>query len=86
MSQAGTSGTSLFDSLVIATGIDRLVAPFTVRRLLMRVNVFRIEALTRNDIERVRPHLQSELARYLDAREIPSAMARIDELLSTPPR
>lgn len=82
MSQSANSGAALFDALVIATGIDRLVAPFTVRRLLMRVNVFRVEALTRDDIERVRPHLQSELSKYLDAGEIPGAMARIDELMT----
>lgn len=61
-----------------------MVAPFMVRRLLMRVGVFRVEILKHDDIERVRPHLQTELTKYFDASELPRAMRRIDALLPKP--
>ena len=82
MSQTAKAGVALFDELVLATGIDRMVAPFTVRRLLMRVGVFRVEALKSEDVERVRPHLATELVKYLDPGEHRSAMARIDALVA----
>lgn len=76
----GQAGLSLFDTLVAATGIDRVVAPFTVRRLLMRIGIVRVEALRRDHIAQLQPHLEIELRKYLTEAEYKQALADIAEL------
>jgi hypothetical protein len=58
-------GNELFRAALTATRLDPVVAPFTVRRLLLRVGVRDVDHLTPAELERALPHFRSELPRFL---------------------
>lgn len=69
------NGQELFDQIVRATRLTPLVAPFTVKRLLMRVGVFDVRTLTPAALEKAMPHFQTGLAAYLPSPELERAIA-----------
>lgn len=77
----------LYRRLVDATGLHASVAPFTVRRVLLRIGVFEPGArLTRADIESALPHFAEVLrAFYPDPAEYAGAMARLARVAGPEP-
>lgn len=75
---------ALFDQLVVASGISPLVAPFTVRRLLMRADVVPPEAVTPEQLAVALPNFREGLAVYLADAELQEALERIDRLAGEP--
>lgn len=70
---------SLFDEVVRASGLVELIAPFTLSRLLVAADVAPQE-MTREDLARALPHLESGLAVYLTGDELDRAIANIRRL------
>lgn len=68
-------GKELFDQVVKASRLAPLVAPFTIKRLLMRVGVYEEESLTPAALEKAMPHFRSGLAAYLTGAELERALA-----------
>lgn len=69
----------LFDDVVAATRLNRLVAPFTVSRLLTRASVLPDE-LTPASLARAIDHFEEGLAVYLDPDELEAAIEDIRRL------
>lgn len=69
----------LFDEVVRATGLNELVAPFTVSRLLVRADV-EPKDLTPADLTRALPELERGISVYLTPEDTEQAMARLREL------
>ena len=67
---------SLFDQIVEASGLNEVVAPFTVSRLLLRADV-QPESVSRDGLERALPELESGLRVYLTEGEADAALARL---------
>jgi hypothetical protein len=57
---------TLFDRIVAASGLTPLVAPYTVRRLLLRANVVPPEQVTVEELRALLPDFLGELRVYLD--------------------
>jgi len=70
---------ALFDQVVAASRLNRLVAPFTVSRLLTRAGVLPND-LTGEGLLAALPHLEHGLALYLDADELREALRDIRRL------
>jgi hypothetical protein len=75
-------GTSLFDQVVAASGLTPLVAPFTIRRLLLRERVVPPEELTRQQLEQALPNLLRALRVYLDGDEHAAAAEALERLVA----
>lgn len=73
------TGRELFDAVVAASRLNRVIAPFTITRLLVRANV-RPDELTPADLERVLPRIEQGLRVYLDDHEVQRAIADIRAL------
>lgn len=73
------SDNALFDRVVAASGLNELVAPFTISRLLLRADV-QPRAVTPDDLERALPELESGLRVYLDESAVSQAVTRMREL------
>ena len=73
---------SLFDRVVAASGLTPVVAPFTIRRLLLRADVVPPEALTAPELRRALPELLGELGAYLGPAEYEAAAAALEALVS----
>ena len=71
---------SLFDQVVAASGLTPLVAPYTIRRLLLRENIVPPETVTREQLERALPNLLTALRVYLDGEEHAAATAALERL------
>lgn len=71
---------ALFDQLVTASGISPLVAPFTVRRLLMRSDVVPPEDVTAEQLASALPNFREGLAVYLSEEALQDALDRIGRL------
>jgi len=76
---AGTG--SLFDQVVAASGLTPLVAPYTIRRLLLRENIVPPEAVTRDQLVQALPGLIEALRVYLDGEEHTTATAALEALV-----
>ena len=72
----------LFDRIVVASGLTPLVAPYTIRRLLMREDVVPPEQVTREQLERALPNLISALRVYLGQEEHETAVRALRALVS----
>lgn len=72
-------GTSLFEEVVARTGLNPMIAPFTVSRLLLRAEV-QPKRLTHDDLARALPTLEEGLAVYLRGEELDAALASLREL------
>jgi hypothetical protein len=70
---------SLFDQVVAASGLNELVAPFTVSRLLLRADV-QPDALDATTLDRALPELERGIRPYLTEAEVAAAMARLRAL------
>ena len=70
---------SLFDSVVEASGLVALIAPFTVSRLLVSAGVSP-QDLTREDLAGALPELEKGLSVYLSEDELRSALGAMREL------
>ncbi len=70
---------SLFDQVVAASGLNELVAPFTVSRLLIAAGVTPQE-LTRADLARALPDLEQGLRVYLDESQLTEAREKLRRL------
>jgi hypothetical protein len=77
-----TSGTALFDEVVRASGLNEVVAPFTLTRLLVRANT-RPDVLTPEALDRALPELERGIGVYLTPEEHAEAMRRL-RALATP--
>jgi hypothetical protein len=73
------AGPTLFDRVVAATGLNELVAPFTVSRLLVRAGVEPRE-LTGGDLQQALPELEQGIRVYLSRAECEQAMTRLRAL------
>lgn len=74
-----STASPLFDEVVEASGLNRLIAPFTISRLLARDGVTPDE-LTPEVLTRVLPGLEEGLAVYLRGAELDRALADIRRL------
>lgn len=63
------SSTTLFERIVSASGLLPAVAPFTIRRLLIRELILPPESVTREQFERVLPELTQALGVYFEQDE-----------------
>ena len=73
---------TLFDQAVEATGLNALVAPFTVSRLLVRAGV-EPRALTHDELERALPEIENGIRVYLSRAECEQAMTRLRALCAS---
>jgi hypothetical protein len=71
---------SLFDDIVAASGLNEVVAPFTVSRLLVRADVPQPEQVSRDDLTRALPELERGIRVYLEKGEADDAIARLRAL------
>ena len=70
---------TLFDQVVAATGLNELVAPFTVSRLLVRAGI-EPRDLTGRDLQTALPELEQGIRVYLSRAECEQAMSRLRAL------
>ena len=70
---------ALFDEVVAASRLNRLVAPFTVSRLLTRAGVLP-DQLTPEALRAALPHFEQGFALYLEADELRAAMQDMHRL------
>ena len=73
---------TLFDEAVARSGLNPVIAAFTVSRLLVRAGV-QPKGLTREDLARSLPALEEGLAVYLRGEDLERAMASLRELAAT---
>ena len=74
---------SLFDRVVAASGLNEVVAPFTISRLLIRADAHP-EALGPADLERALPELERGIRVYLTDEEAEDAVGKLRALASRP--
>ena len=74
-----SEGSTLFDRAVAASGLNPVIAPFTVSRLLLRVDVH-AKQLTPEGLARALPALEEGLAVYLRGEDLERAMRALREL------
>ena len=74
-----TTTRALFDRVVEASGLNDVIAPFTVSRLLISAGVVPDE-LTPEALATVLPYLEHGLAVYLRGEELEEAMRAIRAL------
>ena len=60
---------SLYDRIVAASGLTPVIAPYTIRRLLLRANIVPPENVTLDEYRRLLPGLLAELRVYLGHEE-----------------
>ena len=70
---------TLFDEIVAASGLNEVVAPYTVSRLLLRADA-NPESLTQDDLARALPELERGISVYLTDDEAERAFARLRAL------
>jgi hypothetical protein len=71
---------SLYDRIVAASGLTPVIAPYTIRRLLLRANVVPPENVTLDEYRRLLPSLIAELRVYLAHDEHEAAVAALRAL------
>ena len=72
----------LLDQVVEASGLMSLIAPFTIRRLLIKADVTPDE-LTPADLDRALPQLEQGLSVYLDSEQLNEAVSRLRQLAAS---
>lgn len=73
---------TFFDEIVAASGLNEVVAPFTVSRLLLRADV-QPESVGPGELARALPELERGLRVYLGDGEATEALARLRGLSGT---
>jgi hypothetical protein len=76
-----SSSGDLLDRVVEASGLMGLIAPFTIRRLLIKADVTPQE-LTPAELHRALPQLEQGLGVYLDRDQLDQALSRLRRLAS----
>ena len=71
---------SLYDQIVATSGLTPVIAPYTVRRLLLRANIVPPENVTLDEYRRLLPSLIAELRVYLGHEEHEAAAAALRAL------
>lgn len=71
---------SLYDRIVAASGLTPVIAPYTIRRLLLRANIVPPERVTLEQYQRLLPSLIDELHVYLGPEEHEAAAAALRAL------
>lgn len=74
-----SGGNQLFDRVVEASGLNAMVAPFTLSRLLLRADAHP-RTLTETDLARALPELDRGIRVYLDDEAARAAVERLREL------
>ena len=77
-----TASAELLDEVVEASGLLPLIAPFTIRRLLIAADVSP-PTLTRSDLEKALPQLERGLSVYLDDGQLAEALTKLRRLAAT---
>jgi hypothetical protein len=72
---------ALLDRVVEESGLMSLIAPFTIRRLLIKADV-RPDEITPDDLLRALPQLEQGLGVYLDGDQLREALSRLRNLAS----
>ena len=72
-------GRPLFEEVVAASGLNALVAPFTVSRLLLRADA-QPDTLDTAALQRALPELERGIGPYLTEDEVSAAMDRLRSL------
>jgi hypothetical protein len=70
----------LFEEVVAASRLTPRVAPFTVRRLLMRAGVVPPENVTPDELRAALPAFRDGLGVYLEDAEIPEVLSDLETL------
>ena len=78
---AGSEPT-FFDRVVAATGLNELVAPFTVSRLLVRAGVHEPRNVGPGELSAALPELERGIGVYLGSEDCERAMARLRALVA----
>jgi hypothetical protein len=73
---------ALFDDVVAASGLNELVAPFTVSRLLLRADV-QPDDLDADGLTRALPEIERGIRPYLTDPEVDAAMSRLRDLCAS---
>lgn len=71
---------SLFDRIVAASGLTPVVAPYTIRRLLLRANVVPPEKVSVSELRSALPELLAELRAYLGVEDYEGVAAALEAL------
>ena len=71
---------TLFDRIVEASGLAPLIAPFTVRRLLIRCNIIPPETVTAEQLLHYLPAVGDGLSRFLNEEEHERAITSLRAL------
>ena len=74
-----SAGTPLFEEVVAASGLNDLIAPFAVSRMLVSADV-EPQTLTADGLTRALPQLEEGLAVYLRGPELEGALDAIRRL------
>ena len=74
-----SAGTPLFEEVVAASGLNDLIAPFAVSRMLVSADV-EPQTLTADGLKRALPQLEEGLAVYLRGPELEGALDAIRQL------
>jgi hypothetical protein len=77
------TSTTLFERIVAASGLVPAVAPFTIRRLLIRELILPPESVTRDQFERILPSLTEALGVYFEPDEHGRVTDALRALLDT---
>ena len=72
----------MFERIVAASGLIPAVAPFTIRRLLIRELILPPESVTPEQLERVLPSLTQALEVYFEADEHDRVTRALQALLA----
>jgi hypothetical protein len=74
---------SLFDRVVAASGLNEIVAPFTISRLLIRADA-QPDRLQPEDLARALPELERGIRVYLTDEEAAEAVGKLRALAGHP--
>ena len=72
---------SLFEQVVAQSGLTPVIAPYTVRRLLLRASIVPPEQVTVAELREILPSLIAELRVYLDNDEHAAAQRALEALV-----
>jgi hypothetical protein len=70
----------LFDGIVAASGLTPVIAPYTIRRLLLRAGIVPPEQVTTDELRQILPTLVGELRVYLGQEEHEAAATALRTL------
>jgi hypothetical protein len=81
MSDAPSTPSPLFDTLVETSGLSPLLGPTALRRALARAGITNVASMRRSDLGKALPHLRAALGVYLRPDRVDERMRAIEALL-----